>query len=222
MDSVNKDDRFASIARDPRFHKMARTYRKTKIDKRFQGMMTDERFKLKYTVDPRGRPINQTSKENLRKFYVLSSSDEDDSDDEEASMEPKAKEKTLKKKTAGRCFVLQLRLVWDCMEFISVKETQKVVDAKNKMKAKSEKAGKLIRCVPLYHAMYEDFFFNIHVCAPCSISTVYCFLSDRITSKPKLEGKQKGVKVKPPSPSESGSYFYFAKFTSFDSFSCWL
>ncbi|ELT94110.1 hypothetical protein CAPTEDRAFT_26295, partial [Capitella teleta] len=87
MDPMKKDERFSHVAKDPRFHKMARNYRKVKIDKRFEGMMKDDQFKVKYTVDPRGRPINATSNENLRRFYDLSSgeedSDEEDDDQEE-------------------------------------------------------------------------------------------------------------------------------------------
>ncbi|CAH2242060.1 jg1309, partial [Pararge aegeria aegeria] len=49
--------------------------RKVKIDKRFQSMFNDEKFKVKYTVDKRGRPVNETSTENLRKYYDLEESD---------------------------------------------------------------------------------------------------------------------------------------------------
>lgn len=69
--------------------------RKIKIDKRFRAMFHDKKFKLKYTVDKRGRPVNYTSTENLRKFYALSESDSDlsESDGKEC-----AKKKLKKKK----------------------------------------------------------------------------------------------------------------------------
>ncbi|XP_030854730.1 ESF1 homolog isoform X1 [Strongylocentrotus purpuratus] len=75
------DSRFAAVAKDPRFRQVPKQERKVKIDKRFQGMFTDKRFKLKYSVDKRGRPENQTSGENLKKFYEL---EEEDEDEEEA------------------------------------------------------------------------------------------------------------------------------------------
>ncbi|XP_038072502.1 ESF1 homolog [Patiria miniata] len=76
------DNRFAIISHDPRFRKISQRARKVKIDKRFHGMFKDDNFKLKYTVDKRGRPINLTSNENLRKFYELSSSEDDESSEE--------------------------------------------------------------------------------------------------------------------------------------------
>ena len=77
------DSRFAAVANSYplRFRQVPKQERKVKIDKRFQGMFTDKRFKLKYSVDKRGRPENQTSGENLKKFYEL---EEEDKDEEEA------------------------------------------------------------------------------------------------------------------------------------------
>ncbi|KAI1896880.1 hypothetical protein AGOR_G00099400 [Albula goreensis] len=87
------DDRFHRVKKDPRFWEMPEKERKIKIDKRFQSMFHDKRFKLKYTVDKRGRPVNHSSTEDLKRFYDLSDSDEPDSKDE--IQEGK---KTLKKK----------------------------------------------------------------------------------------------------------------------------
>ncbi|XP_015176229.1 PREDICTED: ESF1 homolog [Polistes dominula] len=75
------DKRFAHIARDPKFKRIPKNERKIKIDKRFQSMFNDDKFAIKYTVDKRGKPINQTSMENLQKYYQQSSS-EDESDTE--------------------------------------------------------------------------------------------------------------------------------------------
>ena len=89
MDEVLNDQRFAHIAKDPRYRRIPREERKVKIDKRFQTMFSDKRFKLKYSVDKRGKPVNLTSNENLKKYYALSDEDnssseeEDDSDEEE-------------------------------------------------------------------------------------------------------------------------------------------
>ncbi|KAG5334439.1 ESF1 protein, partial [Acromyrmex charruanus] len=41
-------------------------------------MFEDEKFTVKYTIDKRGRPVNQTTTEDLRKYYDLSSSEDED------------------------------------------------------------------------------------------------------------------------------------------------
>ncbi|XP_045773040.1 ESF1 homolog [Maniola jurtina] len=81
MSDILKDSRFAKYLNDPRYRQIPKHERKVKIDKRFQSMFSDEKFKVKYTVDKRGRPVNETSTENLRKYYDLDESDE--STDEE-------------------------------------------------------------------------------------------------------------------------------------------
>lgn len=107
------DSRFAAVAKDPRFRQVPKQERKVKIDKRFQGMFTDKRFKLKYSVDKRGRPENQTSGENLKKFYELEEDDEDeeeaiksvseeDSDGGQSSKQEDAGKSSQKKKQARR------------------------------------------------------------------------------------------------------------------------
>ncbi|XP_034832122.1 ESF1 homolog [Maniola hyperantus] len=82
MSDILKDSRFAKYLNDPRYRQIPKHERKVKIDKRFQSMFSDEKFKVKYTVDKRGRPVNETSTENLRKYYDLDESDE--STDEES------------------------------------------------------------------------------------------------------------------------------------------
>lgn len=94
--NLDGDDRFLKVKKDPRFWEMPDKDRKIKIDKRFQSMFHDDRFKLKYTVDKRGRPVNHTSSEDLKKFYKLS--DSETSDDELEEQEGK-KKKEQKKKT---------------------------------------------------------------------------------------------------------------------------
>ncbi|XP_034053258.1 uncharacterized protein LOC117533556 isoform X11 [Gymnodraco acuticeps] len=83
------DERFLRVQKDPRFWEMPE--RERKIDKRFQSMFHDKRFTEKYTVNKRGRPINQTSTEDLKHFYNVSSS-EDEDDDEEGVKSKKKKE----------------------------------------------------------------------------------------------------------------------------------
>lgn len=91
QEEILSDGRFSCVTRDPRFWEMPEKERKIKIDKRFRAMFHDKKFKLKYTVDKRGRPVNYTSTENLRKFYALSESDSDLSESD-------SKEHTVKKK----------------------------------------------------------------------------------------------------------------------------
>ncbi|XP_078672840.1 ESF1 homolog [Branchiostoma floridae x Branchiostoma belcheri] len=94
MEDLKKDSRFAHIPKDPRFRIVPSHERKVKVDKRFQGMFKDKSFKVKYQVDKRGRPINRTSKEDLRKFYEMSSSDsEDDSEKDVRTGKSKRTEK---------------------------------------------------------------------------------------------------------------------------------
>lgn len=79
-----RDERFSHISSDPQFRATPKSVRKVKIDKRFQSLFTDKRFQLKYSVDKRGRPIEQSSNENFRKYYEISteeSSDESGSDE---------------------------------------------------------------------------------------------------------------------------------------------
>jgi hypothetical protein len=95
MEQLKKDDRFAHITKDPRFHQLPSKERKVKIDKRFKSMFEEKKFKLKYTVDKRGRPINTSTNENLRKFYELSDSDSEDSIESE-------EEEVVEKKVEGK------------------------------------------------------------------------------------------------------------------------
>ena len=92
------DERFKHIGKDPRFRQMGRKERKVRIDKRFQAMFTDKKFKVKYTVDKRGRPVQTSTSENLRKFYDLSDSEGSDEDQSKAK-KTKAKAKKDKKES---------------------------------------------------------------------------------------------------------------------------
>ncbi|XP_074845469.1 ESF1 homolog [Carettochelys insculpta] len=77
MKELTSDQRFSHVTKDPRFWEMPEKECKIKIDKRFRAMFHDKKFKLKYTIDKRGRPINHSSTEDLKRFYDLSDSDSD-------------------------------------------------------------------------------------------------------------------------------------------------
>lgn len=104
------DDRFLRVQKDPRFWEMPERDHKIKIDKRFQSMFHDKRFKQKYTVDKRGRPINQTSAEDLKRFYKLSDS-EDDEDDGKGKKAADGKEKKKGKEKVGKEEVVKEEVV---------------------------------------------------------------------------------------------------------------
>lgn len=98
--TASGDDRFSKVKKDPRFWEMPDKERKVKIDKRFQSMFHDKRFKLKYTVDKRGRAVNHSSAEDLKRFYNLSDSDQSDEDEEKTVKTQKKKQAA--KKIAGK------------------------------------------------------------------------------------------------------------------------
>lgn len=108
QEEILSDGRFSCVTRDPRFWEMPEKERKIKIDKRFRAMFHDKKFKLKYTVDKRGRPVNYTSTENLRKFYALSESDSDlsESDSKEHTGKKKKKKKAKPKGEADSAKLL--------------------------------------------------------------------------------------------------------------------
>ncbi|XP_069787907.1 ESF1 homolog [Narcine bancroftii] len=81
-EEVMRDERFSQVMKDPKFWEMPEKKYKIKIDKRFQGMFHEKRFKLNCTVDKRGRPINHSTTEDLKRFYDLDSDDSDLDDDE--------------------------------------------------------------------------------------------------------------------------------------------
>lgn len=87
-EKIWSDPRFAHLVNDPRFKGLPKSHKKVKIDKRFQSMFDNEKFKLKYSVDKRGRKVNTTTSEDLKKYYDLSSDETDE--EEEKKKEQKA------------------------------------------------------------------------------------------------------------------------------------
>ncbi|XP_038662807.1 ESF1 homolog [Scyliorhinus canicula] len=98
---ILNDGRFSQVMKDPRFWEMPNKERKIKIDKRFQGMFHDKKFKLNYTVDKRGRPINHSTTEDLKRFYDLDSEDSDLGENESTREERKGMGRKLKQKGKG-------------------------------------------------------------------------------------------------------------------------
>ncbi|XP_063607118.1 ESF1 homolog [Penaeus indicus] len=84
MNEVLADPRFAHVASDLRLRYMPKDERKVKLDSRFSSVLTDDKFYEKHTMDPRGRKGNYSTKEDLLRFYRMSS-DEESSDEETAS-----------------------------------------------------------------------------------------------------------------------------------------
>lgn len=79
-----EDERFAHVDLDPKFRRIPKAERKVKIDKRFKSMFKDKQFKIKYTVDKRGRPVNHTSNEDLKRYYELDTDESSIESDSEA------------------------------------------------------------------------------------------------------------------------------------------
>ncbi|XP_039075034.1 ESF1 homolog isoform X2 [Hyaena hyaena] len=116
---IMSDQRFRRVTKDPRFWEMPEKDRKVKIDKRFRAMFHDKKFKLNYAVDKRGRPINHSTTEDLKRFYDLSDSDSDLSDEDDEALNQK---KMKKKKTRTNKI-----------------ESKNLVEKKKKGKKKNEK-----------------------------------------------------------------------------------
>ncbi|KAF7271932.1 hypothetical protein GWI33_015230 [Rhynchophorus ferrugineus] len=94
-----EDKRFSHIVKDPKFRRIPKHQSKIKIDKRFQSMFTDKKFQVKYTVDKRGRPVKHHSKEDLKRYYEVSSDEEKDvSDDSDGSDNEQEDNESDKKK----------------------------------------------------------------------------------------------------------------------------
>lgn len=66
------DERFSSVTRDHRFRPVRQGQRKVQIDKRFRGIFFNKNFQENFTVDKRGRPLQESNANNLRKYYHLS------------------------------------------------------------------------------------------------------------------------------------------------------
>lgn len=85
MEKILSDSRFSHVPFDPKLRHLPKEERKVKLDSRFASMFSDDKFHEKSTMDRRGRKGNYSTKEDLRKFYQLSSdegeSDDDDDDD---------------------------------------------------------------------------------------------------------------------------------------------
>lgn len=130
---IMNDQRFRRVAKDPRFWEMPEKDRKVKIDKRFRAMFHDKKFKLNYAVDKRGRPINHSTTEDLKRFYDLSDSDSDLSDeDNKASNQKKIK----KKKTQTKKEIDTKNLVEE-----KKKETKKANQKSSKNKTDLDNSG---------------------------------------------------------------------------------
>ncbi|XP_069090201.1 ESF1 homolog isoform X1 [Pleurodeles waltl] len=95
---LSNDQRFNRVTKDPRFWEMPEKDKKIKIDKRFRAMFDDSKFNLKYTVDKRGRPMNHSTVQDMKRFYDLADSDDSDtSKNDHAGSSQKLKRKGKKK-----------------------------------------------------------------------------------------------------------------------------
>lgn len=137
-----RDERFSHISSDPQFRATPKAERKVKIDKRFQSLFTDKRFQLKYSVDKRGRPINQSSNENFRKYYEISteeSSDESGSDEKSSDLNSERNEgQQQNKSNVSNCKSLP-----DSSKNHVLKGTNWVVTPASKLKKEDNKSSEV-------------------------------------------------------------------------------
>jgi hypothetical protein len=84
--AVIQDDRFKHVHSDPRFQRLPNQSRKFKVDKRFKGMFEDKEFQMNYIVDKHGRRIEQTGKDDIKKYYQLGEEASDEEDPQHESV----------------------------------------------------------------------------------------------------------------------------------------
>ncbi|GBN81983.1 hypothetical protein AVEN_40943-1 [Araneus ventricosus] len=82
-----EDQRFKSFVKDPRCRDIPKNVRKVKVDKRFQKLLRHKQFKGNSRIDERGRIVNFSNSEKLKKLYNLKDSSEDDSPSENSEDE---------------------------------------------------------------------------------------------------------------------------------------
>ncbi|GIY10912.1 ESF1 homolog [Caerostris extrusa] len=74
-----EDQRFKSVTDDLRCRRVPKNVRKVKIDKRFQKMFKSKQFKEGGKIDERGRKLDFSTTDNLKKLYNYNDSSEDNS-----------------------------------------------------------------------------------------------------------------------------------------------
>ncbi|XP_076069362.1 ESF1 homolog [Oratosquilla oratoria] len=94
MAEIALDPRFAHVTSDPKFRHAPKDQRKVKLDPRFQSVFTDSQFYEVSSMDPRGRKGNFSTKEELHKFYDMSSSEDSSSDEVEGETVDREMDKT--------------------------------------------------------------------------------------------------------------------------------
>ncbi|KFB40256.1 AGAP003294-PA-like protein [Anopheles sinensis] len=100
------DERFAHLINDPRYRGMPKSKKKVQIDSRFKAMFEDGRFNERATVDRYGRKLRRTQTDEMKKFYELEESDDEEKAQrerelEERAMEGRMEEEEQEKDTSG-------------------------------------------------------------------------------------------------------------------------
>jgi hypothetical protein len=105
-----------------------------KIDGRFSGIFTDERFRTQYVFDKRGRRINKTSDDDLRRFYAL------DGEVDKMDQEPNPSGyKTLKRKMSS-----------------AQESADQTTNKKGKKETNSNKSGKTGKTSKIYEFQTQE------------------------------------------------------------------
>ncbi|KAG8183839.1 hypothetical protein JTE90_025722 [Oedothorax gibbosus] len=85
------DPRFKKFLKDQRSRNIPKNVRKVKVDKRFQNMFDKKNFKGGSSQDERGRKLELTSSENLRKLYNYESEEASSSEEDSKFVEKSSK-----------------------------------------------------------------------------------------------------------------------------------
>jgi hypothetical protein len=100
---VITDPRFSSVHFDPRFTPIQKKRLKVKIDKRFRNHLNDdEEFQSGPPIDKYGRPLAESKKETLERFYNL---EDTESDEDEHADAPEKQHNLKNQKRTGKTVV---------------------------------------------------------------------------------------------------------------------
>ncbi|XP_011497113.1 PREDICTED: ESF1 homolog [Ceratosolen solmsi marchali] len=142
MENILKDKRFTCLFKDPKFRKIPKSEHKIKIDERFKLMFKDKKFAVKYTIDKRGRPVNQTSSENLKKYYNISSDDDSPVENLKSNVNKSVfVEQKLKKSTSD----IEANVIEESQENFLTKDSIETNLEKNEKKKHIKKNRKILQ-----------------------------------------------------------------------------
>lgn len=82
-----KDSRFEQAYSDPKFRRIPTKQKKIVIDDRFADMLTQPNFQLTTKVDKRGRPVQHSAEDELKRFYQLEEKKKETSEESDVEVD---------------------------------------------------------------------------------------------------------------------------------------